>query len=81
MLQPLTACHSALSVQVLRANRSTFMTCAETFLHDPLVEWSKGAAKASAQTAGGEEVGATAPAILMPACACYRFECVDALGT
>jgi hypothetical protein len=28
--------------QVLRDNRPTLMTCAETFLHDPLVDWTSG---------------------------------------
>ncbi|GIL92020.1 hypothetical protein Vretifemale_19512 [Volvox reticuliferus] len=28
------------TLQVLRQHRDTLMTCAETFLHDPLVEWS-----------------------------------------
>ncbi|GLC70545.1 hypothetical protein PLESTF_001002500 [Pleodorina starrii] len=29
-----------ITLQVLRQHRDTLMTCAETFLHDPLVEWS-----------------------------------------
>ncbi len=29
------------SLQVLREARATLMTLAETFLHDPLVDWSK----------------------------------------
>jgi phosphatidylinositol kinase/protein kinase (PI-3 family) len=28
-------------LQVLRENKAALMTCAETFLHDPLVEWTK----------------------------------------
>ena len=27
---------------MLRDNRPTLMTCAETFLHDPLVDWTSG---------------------------------------
>ncbi|GFR46172.1 hypothetical protein Agub_g7700, partial [Astrephomene gubernaculifera] len=29
------------TLQVLRQHRETLMTCAETFLHDPLVEWAR----------------------------------------
>ncbi|MEW5302991.1 MAG: hypothetical protein WDW36_005724 [Sanguina aurantia] len=37
------------TLRVMRQHKSTLMTCAETFLHDPLVDWAekKGAAKAS----------------------------------
>ncbi|PNW78179.1 hypothetical protein CHLRE_10g467200v5 [Chlamydomonas reinhardtii] len=31
---------SETTLQVLRQHRDTLMTCAETFLHDPLVEWA-----------------------------------------
>ncbi|KAJ9523632.1 hypothetical protein QJQ45_007291 [Haematococcus lacustris] len=50
------------TLAVLRQHRSTLMTCAETFLYDPLVDWSKGsgsraaAAAAAASSANGEPV-------------------------
>ncbi|KAL6746420.1 kinase-like domain-containing protein [Haematococcus lacustris] len=50
------------TLAVLRQHRSTLMTCAETFLYDPLVDWSKGsgsraaAAAAAASSASGEPV-------------------------
>lgn len=42
--------------QVLRDNRPTLMTCAETFLHDPLVDWTsaKRAGSTTAQAGGVE---------------------------
>lgn len=30
-----------ITLQVLRGNKAALMTCAETFLHDPLVDWTK----------------------------------------
>jgi phosphatidylinositol kinase/protein kinase (PI-3 family) len=43
-------------LQVLRDNKATLMTCAETFLHDPLVDWARGSNKggSSAAAAGPE---------------------------
>jgi phosphatidylinositol kinase/protein kinase (PI-3 family) len=48
--------------QVLRQHRETLMTCAETFLYDPLVDWTK--AKGSAAGGGGAGGGAAGDAEL-----------------
>ncbi|WIA34494.1 hypothetical protein OEZ86_012821 [Tetradesmus obliquus] len=44
-----------MTLQVLRANKATLMTCAETFLHDPLVDWARGSKGGSAAAAAGPE--------------------------
>jgi phosphatidylinositol kinase/protein kinase (PI-3 family) len=41
--------------QVLRDNKATLMTCAETFLHDPLVDWARGSKGGSSAAAAGPE--------------------------
>jgi hypothetical protein len=42
-------------MQVLRDNKATLMTCAETFLHDPLVDWARGSKGGSSAAAAGPE--------------------------
>eukprot|EP00883_Tetradesmus_obliquus_P008640 jgi/Sobl393_1/19368/SZX76090.1 len=44
-----------MTLQVLRANKATLMTCAETFLHDPLVDWARGSKGGSTAAAAGPE--------------------------
>lgn len=44
--------YCAATLQVLRQHRDTLMTSAETFLHDPLVEWTP---TAKNNTQGGKQ--------------------------
>eukprot|EP00775_Hariotina_reticulata_P013107 gene13107-13235_t len=46
-----------MTLQVLRDNKATLMTSAETFLHDPLVDWTKGSKSSSAAAAAASGAG------------------------
>ncbi len=43
--------------QVLRDNRPTLMTCAETFLHDPLVDWTSSSSSSKSASRSGADDG------------------------
>jgi len=48
------------TLAALRAHRETLLSVLETFVHDPLVEWSRGAAAAAALSIGGRNAAAAA---------------------
>jgi hypothetical protein len=46
--------HMPMRMQVLRLHKDTLMTCAETFLHDPLVEWVGSSGSGRSSKAAGQ---------------------------
>ncbi|GAX74920.1 hypothetical protein CEUSTIGMA_g2366.t1 [Chlamydomonas eustigma] len=51
-----------ITLQVLREHKEVFMTCAETFLYDPLVDWTKQSGSRSSSTAMSEQTEIENPA-------------------
>jgi serine/threonine-protein kinase ATR len=68
------------TLAALRAHRETLLSVLETFVHDPLVEWSRGAAAAAALAVGGS-VGGRQAAAAAAAAEADNPQAQDAMAT